>query len=91
MVYSREVHFDKGCPSIEDIIDRVSLRTGIHPIYLAEKWLLVNPLDWEDIFSLYQVGEDHIVLTNEGSITDLLMATLYALLNMGGYYTDWAG
>jgi len=89
MIYSREVHFDKGCPSIDEVTDRIRQRTGIQTIYLSDKWLLVNPFDQEDIFSLYQEDQS-IVLTSEGAITNLLIATLYTLLEMGGYYTDWS-
>ena len=88
MVYSWEVYFDRSCPPIDEIINRVEQRTGIQATYLASKWLLINSLDQEDIFSLYQEDQS-IVLTNEGSTTDLLAATLYTLLEMGGYYTDW--
>ncbi|RZK45113.1 MAG: hypothetical protein EOO61_01240 [Hymenobacter sp.] len=89
MIYSREVHFDQGCPSIDEVTHRIRLRTGIQTIYLSDKWLLVNPFDQEDIFSLYQEDQS-IVLTSEGATTDLLIATLYTLLEMGGYYTDWS-
>lgn len=89
MIYSREVHFDQRCPSIDAVTDRVRQRTGIQIIYLSDKWLLVNPFDQEDIFSLYQVDQS-IVLTSEGATTDLLIATLYTLLEMGGHYTDWS-
>ncbi|MFD2572850.1 hypothetical protein ACFSUS_19570 [Spirosoma soli] len=89
MVYSREVYFDGAIPSIPDIIERVRQRTGIEANYLASKWLLTNPLDSNDVFSLYQEGESSLLLLNEGTETALLRATLYTLLELGGYYHDW--
>lgn len=89
MVFSREVHFDNPLPSMEEILQRVSLRTGIEPIYLADKWLLINPLNQEDIFSIYQEGNRKLILMNDGPMTSLLRATLYTLIEMGGYYAEW--
>ena len=89
MVYSRQVCFDGSSPSIQDIIERVRQRTGIEANYLASKWLLANPLDPNDVFSLYAEGESCLLLMNEGSETDLFRATLYTLLELGGYYQDW--
>lgn len=85
---SSNLYFDQYCASIDEIIDGVEQRTGIQVTYLANKWLLINPLDQEDTFSLYQDGQS-IIFIDEGSITDLLIATLYTFLEMYGYYTDW--
>ncbi|ADB39128.1 hypothetical protein [Spirosoma linguale] len=74
---------------MEEILQRVSLRTGIEPIYLADKWLLINPLSQEDIFSIYQEGNRKLILMNDGPMTSLLRATLYTLIEMGGYYAEW--
>ncbi|AKD56172.1 hypothetical protein [Spirosoma radiotolerans] len=89
MVYSRQVCFEGPPPSIPDIIERVRQRTGIKANYLASKWLLANPLDSNDVFSLYAEGECCLLLINEGTETELLRATLYTLLELGGYYQDW--
>jgi hypothetical protein len=89
MVYSREVYFENYPPSIEKIVERVGQRTGIKARYLADKWLLTNPIDVADVFSLYPDEANTITLINEGEVTDLLRATLYTLLEMGGYYSDW--
>ncbi|GAB3018090.1 hypothetical protein [Spirosoma pulveris] len=74
---------------MEEILQRVSIRTGIEPVYLADKWLLTNPLNQEDIFSLYQEGNHKLILMNDGPMTTLLRATLYTLIEMGGYYAEW--
>lgn len=89
MVYSRQVCFEGAPPSIPEIIERVRQRTGIDAHYLASKWLLANPLDSNDVFSLYAEGDRCLLLINEGTETDLLRATLYTLLELGGYYQDW--
>ncbi|SOD79339.1 hypothetical protein [Spirosoma fluviale] len=74
---------------MEEILQRVSIRTGIEPVYLADKWLLTNPLNQEDIFSLYQEDNHKLILMNDGPMTTLLRATLYTLIEMGGYYAEW--
>lgn len=89
MVNSRQVYFDGSTPSIQDIIERVRQRTGIEANYVASKWLVTNPLDQTDVFSLYAEGESCLLLMNEGAETDFFRATLYALLDFGGYYQDW--
>ena len=89
MVYSREVHFEGSPPSIPLIIERVRQRTGIQATYVANKWLLANPIDTHDVFSLYQDGENTLLLLNEGAETTLFRETLYTLLELGGYYEDW--
>ncbi|GAB3805354.1 hypothetical protein GCM10028819_38470 [Spirosoma humi] len=89
MVNSRQVCFEGGTPSIPDIIERVRQRTGIDVTYLASKWLLANPLDSNDVFSLYPEGDSCLLLINEGTETDIVRATLYTLLELGGYYQDW--
>ncbi|GAB2551535.1 hypothetical protein [Spirosoma aerophilum] len=89
MVYSREVCFEGPPPSIPVIIERVRERTGIEAQYLSSKWLLANPVDPNDVISLYQEGESSLLLLNEGTETTLLRATLYTLLELGGYYEDW--
>ena len=89
MVYSREVHFEGPPPSIPLIIELVRQRTGIQANYLANKWLLANPVDAHDVFSLYQDGESTLLLLNEGAETTLFRETLYTLLELGGYYEDW--
>lgn len=89
MIFSREVYFEGPPPSIDEIVERVTQRTGLQVTYLTDKWLLTNPVDKDDIFSLYQDKENTITLTNDGPITDLLRATLYTLIEMGGYYADW--
>ena len=88
MVISREVNFTGTCPSIKEIVNHVRQRTGVPVTYVADKWLLTNPLNKVDIFSLYQEGDHTIVLTNDEPSTDLLGATLYTLLEMGGSYVD---
>ncbi|MVM31678.1 hypothetical protein GO755_16645 [Spirosoma sp. HMF4905] len=88
MVISREVYFNDACPSINEVVKHVRQRTGIPASYLADKWLLTNPLNKVDIFSLYQEGDHTIVVTNDESATDLLGATLYTLIEMGGFYKD---
>ncbi|AUD02459.1 hypothetical protein CWM47_11855 [Spirosoma pollinicola] len=89
MVYSREVYFDGAPPSIPLIIEVVQQRTGIQATYLTNKWLVTNPVDPNDVFSLYQEGESSLLLLNEGTETALFRATLYTLLELGGYYQDW--
>ncbi|GAB4017780.1 hypothetical protein GCM10028808_50210 [Spirosoma migulaei] len=89
MVYSREVRFEGPPPSIPIIIERVRQLTGIQANYLANQWLLANPVDPNDVFSLYQEGENSLLLLDEGKETVLLRATLYTLLELGGYYDDW--
>ncbi|MVM37408.1 hypothetical protein GO730_06850 [Spirosoma sp. HMF3257] len=88
MVYSREVYFEDYPPSIEKIIERVGQRTGIRATYLADKWLLTNPVNIADIFCLYPDEANTITLINEGAETDLLKATLDTLFEMGGHYSD---
>lgn len=89
MVYSREVCFDGTPPSIPFIIESVRQRTGIEVNYLTNKWLVTNPVDPNDVFSLYQEGESTLLLLNEGTETTLFRETLYTLLELGGYYQDW--
>ena len=89
MVNSRQVRFDGSPPSIQTIVERVRQRTGIQASYLTDKWLLTNPAAPNDMFSLYQEGENALLLMNEGTETMLLQATLYTLLELGGYYEDW--
>ncbi|MVM28526.1 hypothetical protein GO755_00680 [Spirosoma sp. HMF4905] len=89
MVYCREIYFESYPPSIEKIVERVGQRTGIKVTYLADKWLLTNPANIADFFSLYPDEANTITLLNEGEVTDLLRATLYTLLEMGGYYSEW--
>ncbi len=89
MVYSRQVCFEGPPPSIALIIERVRQRTGVQATYLTNKWLLTNPGDSNDVFSLYPEGESSLLLLNEGTDTTLLRATLYTLLELGGYYEDW--
>lgn len=88
MVISREVNFTGTCPSITEIVYHVRQRTGVPVTYVADKWLLANPHNRVDIFSLYQEGDHTIVLTNDEPTTDLVGATLYTLLEMGGSYCD---
>ncbi|MVM40883.1 hypothetical protein GO730_29630 [Spirosoma sp. HMF3257] len=88
MVISREVHFDGTCPSINEVVKQVRRRTGIPASYVADKWLLTNPLNKVDMFSLYQEGDHTIVVTNDEPATDLLGATLHTLVEMGGFYRD---
>ncbi|WP_080236987.1 hypothetical protein [Spirosoma rigui] len=90
MVHIREVYFEGTPPSLDEIVERVGERAGIQATYLANKWLLTNPNDSEDIFSIYPDGENAITLLSEGTVTNLLQATLYTLIEMGGYYEDWA-
>lgn len=71
-----------------DIVSHVRQRTGVPVTYVADKWLLTNPLNKVDIFSLYQEGTDTIVLTSDEPTPDLVGATLYTLLEMGGSYVD---
>jgi hypothetical protein len=91
MVISREVHFDNSPPSIQAIVERVRQRTGIQASYVKDKWLLTNPVDPNDVFSLYQEGENTLLLLNEGTETVLFRATLYTLIELGGYYDEWIG
>jgi hypothetical protein len=90
MVHIREVYFEGNPPSLDEIVERVGERAGIQATYLANKWLLTNPNDSEDIFSIYPDGENAITLLSEGTVTNLLQETLYTLIEMGGYYEDWA-
>ncbi|GAB4003522.1 hypothetical protein GCM10028807_63170 [Spirosoma daeguense] len=86
MVCHREVCFDNQPPTLEEIIKLVSQRTGIEPIYDANDWSLTNPHDEIDSFQIYYEEPNQVVLTNFGSLTYLLGATLHTLLAMGGTY-----
>ncbi|QMW04599.1 hypothetical protein [Spirosoma foliorum] len=89
MVTTREIHFAGTCPSITEIVGRVRRQTGIPASYVADKWLLTNPFNQVDLFSLYQEGKHKIVLISDGPTTDLLGATLTTLLAMGGSFADY--
>lgn len=86
MVCHREIFFENQPPSIEEIVKHVSQRTGLEPIYDENDWSLTNPHDEIDSFGIYYDESNQIVLTNFGSLTYLLGATLHTLIAMGGQY-----
>ncbi|WP_080057581.1 hypothetical protein [Spirosoma aerolatum] len=86
MVCHREIFFENQLPSIEEIVKHVSQRTGLEPIYDENDWSLTNPHDEIDSFGIYYDESNQIVLTNFGSLTYLLGATLHTLIAMGGKY-----
>ncbi|AUD04125.1 hypothetical protein CWM47_21195 [Spirosoma pollinicola] len=88
MVCIRQIGFEGDCPSIVKIINQISQLSGIEPIYSADRWLLINSQNQEDVLNLYQEDDQTITLTYDGKMTDLVRATCQTLLQMGGYYTD---
>ncbi|WP_461149594.1 hypothetical protein [Spirosoma pulveris] len=84
MIYCREVHFNQACPPVPDIVKRVSRRMGVPVTYLADKWLLVNSMNQADLIGFYQQGQQVMVLTNEGPMTNMLRRTLQVLHELGG-------
>jgi hypothetical protein len=84
VIFSREVEFKDTCPYMDDILTRITQRTGIVPTYLADKWLVINPNREGDVFSLYQDSPHTLVLTHEGPGSDFVQATLSIVIELGG-------